>query len=313
MMSDGRVISKRSLLAVAGLTAALWPAVTRADVPGPRHHFPIVREGARTLPDHTILRPANLPAVRFKLPIVVWGNGGCRDSNQEYHYFLAHFAAYGYFIIADGPPQHLYHPGELTGLLHPPPQKLIAAINWAIRQDADARSPYYRRLDPHRIAVMGQSCGGWETMDASADPRVDTSVVWDSGFSPYSPADVTNLHAPVLYAYGGVTDYLNWNAISSYEATAVPAVLADNTGAGHTGMWDNPSPPAKPPAPYQNDPLTVGAEWLDFTLYGSTAAREFFLGSSCGLCRRPGWSVQSKNWGSYKPRNRRNGRVTLGG
>jgi hypothetical protein len=286
-----------ALASIALLIASLAPATASAeDIPGPQHRFGVVREGDPSLPDHTILRPANLRAVHFKLPIVVWGNGGCRDSNEEYHYFLTHFAAYGFFIVANGPPQNPYNPGELTGLLDPQPQKLIAGINWAVGQDSDPHSQYYLRLDPRRIAVMGQSCGGWETMDASADSRVETSIVWDSGFDPYSPADVTKLHAPVLYAYGGLTDYLNWNALGSYELTAVPAVLADDTGAGHTGMWDDPSPPAQPPGPYQNDPLLVGAEWLDFTLYGAAAGQNFFLGPSCGLCTRPGWTVQAKNW-----------------
>jgi hypothetical protein len=283
---------------IALLVTSLTPAAaSAADIPGTQHRFAVVRVGDPSLPDHTILRPANLRAVPFKLPILAWGNGGCRDSNEEYHYFLTHFAAYGFFIVANGPPQNPYNPGELTGLLNPQPQKLIAGINWAVRQDSDPRSRYYLRLDPHRIAVMGQSCGGWETMDASADPRVRTSIVWNSGSNPYSPADVTKLHAPILYAYGGLTDYVNWDAIGSYELTAVPAVLADNTGAGHTGMWDDPAPPAQPPGPYQNDPLLVGAEWLDFTLYGTTAGKNFFLGPSCGLCTRQGWTVQSKNWG----------------
>ncbi len=296
---------RRSIKVVAALAASvcmlLWvPAAGVADMPGPAHHYPVVRIGDPSLPDHTILRPADLASVDYRLPIVAWGNGGCRDSNEEFHYFLTHFAAYGYFIVADGPPQNPYNPGELTGLLHPQPQKLIAAINWAIKQNADPASPYYERLDPNRIAVMGQSCGGWETVDASSDPRVTTSIDWDCGQDPYNPSGVTKLHAPILYAYGGLSDYCNGDVLSTYEATSVPTVLADNAPAGHTGMWDNPSPPAQPPGPYQNDPLLVGSEWLGFTLYGQPSARAFFLGRDCGLCQRPNWSVQSKNWSSYK-------------
>ena len=287
-------------LAAGAVTAGVLAPGAAADMPGPSHDYPIVRIGDAGLPDHTILRPADLSAVDYKLPIVVWGNGGCRDSNEEFHYFLTHFAAYGYFIVADGPPQNPYNPGELTGLLKPQPQKLIAAINWALGQNSDPSSPYYQRLDPGRIVVMGQSCGGWETVDASSDPRVVTSIAWDCGQDPYNPDGVTKLHAPILYAYGGVSDYCNSDVLSTYAATSVPTVLADNTNAGHTGMWDNPTPPAQPPGPYQNDPLLVGYEWLAFTLYGAPTAKAFFFGTNCGLCQRPGWSVQSKGWGSYK-------------
>jgi hypothetical protein len=279
--------------------AAAAGAARASDMPGPGHDYPIVRQGDPGLPDHTVLRPADLSAVDYRMPIVAWGNGGCRDSNEEFRYFLTHFAAYGYLIVADGPPQSPYNPSELTGLLRPQPQKLIAGINWAIRQNANPSSPYFQRLDTSRIVVMGQSCGGWETSDASADPRVTTSIVWDSGFNPYNPTDSMALRAPVLYAYGGNSDYLNWDAEGGYAETSAPTVLASNASAGHTGMWDDPTPPAQPPGPYQNEPLLVASEWLAFTLYGVPGARAFFLGPSCGLCQRPNWSVQSKNWEGY--------------
>lgn len=104
--TSGTRIRRRTLAGVAVLMSLLAPAAASANgIPGPNHRFAVVREGDPSLPDHTIIRPANLRAVQFKMPIVVWGNGGCRDSNEEYHYFLTHFAAYGFFIVADGPPR----------------------------------------------------------------------------------------------------------------------------------------------------------------------------------------------------------------
>jgi len=284
----------RRALLIAAVAAAALPAVARADRPGPDHQFPVVREGDPTLPDHTIIRPANVDAVPFKMPIVVWGNGGCRDSNEEFHYFLTHFAAYGYYVIANGPPGNPYHPEELGGLVNPQPQKLVTAIDWAL-----TRSPFRDHLDTSRIVVMGQSCGGWEATDASADPRVATTIIWDSGDNPYHPQGVAALHAPVLYAYGGPSDYALAFPLASYQATSVPAVLASHSQAGHTGMWDDPSDGSPPPGPYQNEPLVIAPHWLSFILYGQAADRDYFLGSSCGLCQRPNWTVQSKNWDGY--------------
>src|SRR4051794_7787751 len=275
-------------IAVVCLLATAGPA--RADRPGPQHAFPVTRTGDASLPDHTILQPANLDAVGFKLPIVVWGNGGCRDSNEEFHYFLTHLAAMGFFVVANGKPENPYHPEELAGLTDPQPEKLIAGIDWAVKRDG---------VDPSRVVVMGQSCGGWETMDASGDPRVTTSVIWNSGADPYDPATVTALHAPLLYAYGGATDYANWDPVASYQATSVPAVLASHADARHTGMFDDPSDGSPPPGPYQDEPLVLAANWLAFTLYGAPEGRSFFLGDGCGLCTRPSWTVESKNWEAY--------------
>ena len=290
-------ISVRTCAIALVLAAAIGPASAAADkpTPGPTHDYGFWRGGDPSLPDHTIIRPADLD-LPFAMPIIVWGNGGCRDSNEEYHYFLTHFAAYGYFIIANGPPENPYHPEELNGLLNPQPQKQIAAMDWAVKQNADPASPYYKKLDTSRIVAMGQSCGGWETTDASADPRVVTSVVWNSGANAYHPQGVLALHAPVLYVDGGNTDYVAWESKLTYQATSVPTVLAEHADAGHTGFWDDPSDGTPPPGPYQDEPFPVAQNWLAFMLYGSADGKAYFFGADCGLCTRPSWTVQSKNW-----------------
>ena len=284
---------RRALLLATAAALVLPGSAAAADLPGPSHAFPVVREGASDLPDHTIIRPADVGAPSFKLPVVVWGNGGCRDSNEEYHYFLTHFAAYGYFIIANGPPENPYHPEELAGIADPQPAKLIAAMDWAVKHAADYR------LDTSRIAVMGQSCGAWEGIDASADKRVISTVSWNNGGDPHA-GDVSKLHAPILYVRGGQDDYTSAITLQSYARTTVPAVLANLEPAGHTGLWDDPSAPAQPPGPYQDEPLLVGSQWLALTLYGDAAARQFFLGDSCGLCKRQDWTVESKGWDRFQ-------------
>jgi hypothetical protein len=95
---------------------------------------------------------------------------------------------------------------------------LLDAMDWAIKQNGESSSPFYNRLDTTKIAVMGQSCGGLQALAVSHDPRVMTTVVWNSGALPAgstSPAlkqsagnkDSLNLlHGPVAYFIGGPSD-----------------------------------------------------------------------------------------------------------
>ena len=290
------MMSTRGRLSATLVTATLLfgfvgPAASKPGRPGPHNHFQITREGDPELPEHTVFHPTDLDAVGFKMPIVVWGNGGCRNSNEEYRYFLMNFASYGYFIVANGPPENAYHPEELEGLVDPQPQKLIDAIDWAEKANEDPDSKYYDRLDPTRIVAMGQSCGGGEAITASADPRVATTIAWNEGVG-----NVTTLHAPILHVSGGPSDFVLPNVAANYVLTPVPVVWADHASAGHTGMWDDPSDGSKPPGPYQDIPLLVAPKWLDFILYGNKKAESFFLGDDCGLCGREEWTVMSKNW-----------------
>src|SRR5689334_6041316 len=63
--------------------------------PAPTWLFRAVHEEPASLTDpttgltsHTVYRPADLNAVPFKMPIMIWGNGGCRVSSREFSYFL---------------------------------------------------------------------------------------------------------------------------------------------------------------------------------------------------------------------------------
>ena len=286
------------LAALVAAGGAAAPAF--ADTPGPHHAFAITREGDARLKHHTVFRPTNLDAPGFKLPIVVWGNGGCRESNEEYRYFLMKFASYGYFIVANGAPENPYEPGELEGIARPTPQKLTDAIDWAIAENARPGSRFHDRLDPSRVAVMGQSCGAWEAIDASADKRVDSTIAWNNGGDPHA-GDVTKLHAPILFASGGTGDFTFAETATAYERVpaSVPAVRAEHADAEHTNFWDPPEPGGH--SPLMDEPPVVAQQWLWLTLYGSAAGRRFFVGDACGLCTRDRWTVRSKNWERYQP------------
>src|SRR5690242_7185709 len=76
-------LAMSGVVAVAPSAAASSPHAPR--FPGPKEHYPVIRTDAPGLPGHTVLRPRDLAKLTFRMPIVVWGNGGCRNSNMEFN------------------------------------------------------------------------------------------------------------------------------------------------------------------------------------------------------------------------------------
>ena len=128
-----------------------------------------------SLPTHTIFRPKDLSVFGKKnqLPIIAWGNGACANSPWEHVNFLSEVASHGFLVIAIGP---MPKEGEQTRDRSTSSQ-LTDAIDWAVAQNSDKKSPYYMKIDVKNIAVSGMSCGGLQTLEIAPDPRVTTAVV----------------------------------------------------------------------------------------------------------------------------------------
>jgi dienelactone hydrolase len=311
-----RFKSALSALAVASAAPAFaYAAYVSAVVPqtqalgtGP---YKAVMESPAGLPTHTLYRPQNLAAVRGKLPIVVWGNGGCANEGNRFRWFLSEVASHGYLVVAIGPiakpemeiwkedaPQP--QPGGPPVQLPPPrthSSQLIDAMNWAIAENGRAGGPLAGRLDPGKIAVMGMSCGGAQTIEASADPRVVTSVMWNSGLFPEATTmgggkaltkdDLKRLHAPIAYISGDALDVAFPNANDDFERiNHVPVFRAYRHKTGHGGTYGEPNG-----GPFGK----VGVAWLDWRLKGDAAAGRMFVGPKCGLCTDAEWVVKQKN------------------
>ena len=95
--------------------------------------------------------------------------------------FLTQIASHGYLAIAVGPKNVPPGPAADPTI---DDQLLLDAINWAIKQNGESSSTFYNKLDTTKIAVMGQSCGGLQALAVSHDPRITTTVVWNSGALP---------------------------------------------------------------------------------------------------------------------------------
>jgi hypothetical protein len=160
--------------------------VSRTIEDGGTGPFKAILVGDSTLATHTIFRPKDLSEItdKNKLPIIAWGNGGCANSSQSFQNFLSEVASHGFLVVAIGPAQASGGRGGMGGGGMGGGTKssqLIDAIDWAIAQNGNEASRYYKKLDAAKIAVIGQSCGGLQAMEVSTDKRITTTVICNSG------------------------------------------------------------------------------------------------------------------------------------
>lgn len=180
-------------------------------------------------------------------------------------------------------------------------RQLYETMDWAKVQNAQAGSPYRDKLDIAAIAVMGQSCGGNQAIDGSSDPRVKTAVILNSGnfhrpfpgvpgfpppMLPGDPQMLSRVHVPLIYVIGGESDMAYKYSNADFAELTVPVFKA-NLDVGHDGtLWQ----------PHGGAFAEVATAWLKWQLKGDSAAGQMFNGEPCGLCRKPEWKVERKNW-----------------
>lgn len=299
------------LLSLAALPAWAGPALARPiGAPQGSGPWPAIAETYGDAPGYTVYRPARPP--RVALPLVLWGNGGCRDNGLSASHFLREIASHGYVVIANGaareeslvlanlpvaegpppgaPPQPVRAAPDETSVA-----QYLAAIDWAAR--AAARGPLRGRIDTGRIAAMGHSCGGLQALAAGADPRIDTVAAFNSGVynrpgSGLSGVRVTKddllkLHTPVAYFIGGPADIAFPNASDDVDRIAHVPVFEGNLPVGHGATFRLAN---------GGDWGRVAVAWLDWQLKRDPAAGRWFVGSDCRLCTTFGWTIRRKQF-----------------
>jgi dienelactone hydrolase len=307
---QGRIANAAWGLVVAAALAAPVNGAAQVGVPGGRYGAVMEYDPAAS-PARTIYRPRDMGAAA-KLPIVAWGNGGCAaDGGAGARPFLMELASHGYLVLAPAKPgPDRSPPPEAAPAPPAPPQaapagpppggdatqasELTAAIDWAVAENSRRGSLYFGKLDERAIAVMGHSCGGLQALTASADPRVKTSMIWNSGVYVrpggrsgvrITKDDLKKLHAPVAYILGGPTDIAYENGTDDVaRIDHVPVFLADApTGHGGTFLQPRGGTYAK-----------LATAWLDWRLKGDGAASAAFVGPRCGYCVDAGWKITRK-------------------
>jgi hypothetical protein len=255
--------------------------------------YEVLSEPAFGSPGHVVVRPADLSDFprRDALPVLVWGNGGCAIDSTRYGGFFSTIASHGFLVLGTAA-----EPGAARR--QATADDLRAAIDWAEAENQRDGSPLNGKIAVDRIAVMGQSCGGFLSVALGADPRVDTIGVFNSGVqppregAPASPFPTTaalkDLHGPVLLINGHERDFMQAASAANFEAIEhVPAFYGARHGAGHTATVDHPG---------GGEFANVASNWLRWIFKDDARAGEMFAGDDCGLCTNPNWDARAKGF-----------------
>ena len=254
--------------------------------------YPAIMVSESSLPTHTVFKPQDLSKFggNNKLPILAWGNGACFDSPWEHVKFLNEVASHGFLVVAIGT-----MPKQTD--VRSKSQKLLDAIDWAIAQNSDAKSPYYQKIAVDKISVSGMSCGGLQTLEVAGDPRITTVGVFNSGVlgnpgsgMPGMPQvtkeDLNKIKVPTLYLLGGKSDIAYGNGMDDFNRINHIPIFVGNLDVGHGGTYGQP---------YGGEFARVATAWYKWQLKGDQEAGKLFTGKTPGLSTSEGWVVQKKN------------------
>ncbi len=207
---------------------------------------------------YTIYRPAEWAANKGAA-IVLWGNGTCAQP-ESYGALLRYVASQGFFVIA--PNSRWVGSGN----------ELVRALDFAIAANKDPESPYYQRLDPRKVAVMGHSQGSSGAVAAAKDVRVSLAVLLNSGQSASKPFLAVSGEYDILdegpAPFAAVVADMPRGAYLYYRNVPLTGEVS-----GHLTVMLQPERVA--------EPVTA---FLRYMLLDDPQSGAWFLGDECRLC-----------------------------
>jgi dienelactone hydrolase len=249
------------------------PAVTDYAQPGPFKTTMTANVGPGN--NYTIFRPEPLGANGFLHSPIIFGPGIATVASF-YSAALTHFASHGFVTIcvnsmSGGPGD----PGNLKAMQD--------GLEWIIAQNGQA-GVFQGKLAVDRAVAMGYSIGAGASVQLSSHKAIMTTVVIHDHSAAGDP------HGPVLMLTGtmDVIDDMRKTLTTLDEAPAVLVALP----IGHLdvlaelAMLTTISPSARYIAP-----ITA---WLRYWVNGDQAAKRFFWGDNCEMCKSP-WITPEPN------------------
>ena len=296
--------------------------------------YKAILAGDPSLPTHAIYRPRDLGPFGGSqlLPIVAFGNGGCRNGSGEFRNLLSDVASHGYLIVAIGPAGDAVVGGSEGRLNQTQPSQLLDGVAWAVAENGRRESEYFGKLDTASVAVMGQSCGTRQALAVSSDPRVKTTVLLNGGpgavpppptvpqanaTAPANPTEFDLLarryapHAPAVQPVAGTgpaalppgdaallrvpVAFINGGPSDQAHVRALAGYDAVKNVIALHAWQDVGHYPATFRQPNGGAFAVAVNAWLDWHLKKDVAASRMFVGAGCGLCKDPKWNVHIKN------------------
>ncbi len=260
---------------------------------------------------YVVYYPTDVDAAGAKHPIVTWGNGTGATPGQ-YSVLLGHLASWGFVVVAST------SPSTGTGA------EMLAGEDYLVAADADARSPFYGRLDLDHIGAVGHSQGAdgaaqallaadapgsahrfittllpielpaqeW-TCFGSTDPSCPPAESFDSkdlvsGSVFFVDGSKDTVIAPPTQAAGTSGEQ---SVQAYYDATPSQTPRAKGTlrGADHNDIQDHCTPGFGCAGVGPTGYLGYVTAWLLYELEGNFRARSVFAGAAPEIDRDPGW------------------------
>jgi pimeloyl-ACP methyl ester carboxylesterase len=224
-------------------------------------------------------------------PIAAWGNGTGVDSSMAsgknvYSFYHTNLASWGIVVIAADNPSVGGGP------------YLKAGIEYLIAQSKVSTSVFYQKLST-RASVAGHSQGGFAATQATQmDSNVVAEVCVEGGGVPKPGVATLCLtgNAPSDAGANSAINSVNAQVIQqTYPGTTGPAFLADWDGGDHETTPTLGGYASGNPGTIQF--IRLMTAWDRCYLAGDGNACKLFKGgSSCGICKDPGWAqLASKN------------------
>ncbi|KAK0633914.1 Alpha/Beta hydrolase protein [Immersiella caudata] len=229
------------------------------------------------LAGQTIYMPTTVPA-GVKLPVIVWGVGGCSDSGTNTAEFHNELASHGFLVIVNNSP---------TARTQTVATSLITAADWAAKVAGTGK---YANVDKSRVAVGGWSCGGLQAYTVSSDPRWATIGIFSSGQldASQSVPVVGKITKPIFYFLGGNGDPAQTPGTRDYgnlPKTTPAWIGTNNKGHGHSGPTGTFTTPSI---------KTATVRWAQWLLKGNATAATYFTNNA--EATQAGWTgISSQN------------------